>query len=154
MQTTAKVKIHEQERLADLVYGCQQVDLCERSDMLEYLEEECRQAMNIATRDYNEILAREAKMRASEQKARQTEEQLAEIAHTCFSDMLTESTEPDHHRIVVDRWKGMSREQLDRIRHEQLRQIAEREVGELRCWIRQCRFVSFVAEKRGQRKAS
>ena len=145
--------MHEQERLADLVYNCQQVDLCERSDMLGHMEEECRQAMNIATRDYNEILARETKMRSNEQRARQTEEQLAEIAHTCFSDMLNESTGSDDPRIVVDRWKGMSQEQLDRIRHEQLRQIAEREVDELRCSICQARFVSFVVEKRGRRKA-
>lgn len=59
---------------------------------------------------------------------------MTEIANAIYSDMLTEN--PDQaisafgpHRVVPDRWKGMSDEQLRKIRAEQLRQIEERKVN-------------------------
>lgn len=55
---------------------------------------------------------------------RRTEEQLAELANTCFSDFLLEKS----HGYAPDRWKGMTKEELDRIRQEQLRQIDEGQV--------------------------
>ena len=72
-------------------------------------------------------------MRAHEWKRRQTEEQLAELANTCFSDMLTENVpenqlEGRRRRIIVDRWKGMTKDQLDEIHHVQKAQIGERQV--------------------------
>jgi hypothetical protein len=72
-------------------------------------------------------------MRADERKRRQTEEQLAELANTCFSDMLTENVpesrlEGRHRRIIVDRWKGMTKDQLDEIFTVQKTQMDQRQV--------------------------
>lgn len=72
-------------------------------------------------------------MRAHEWKRRQTEEQLAELANMCFSDMLTENVpeqqlEGRRRRIIVDQWKGMTKAQLDEIHRVQKTQIDERQV--------------------------
>jgi len=70
----------------------------------------------------------------NERKTQQTEEQLAEIVNTTFSDMLTENSKDildSRSHIIVDRWKGMTKDQLDDIRHGQLAQIDERQVHTL-----------------------
>ena len=50
-----------------------------------------------------------------------------------FSDLLTENNLSNllnsRGRIIVDRWKGMNKDQLDNIRCQQLRQIDERQVS-------------------------
>ena len=61
------------------------------------------------------------------------DDNMTEIANAIFSDMLTEN--PDQaisafgpHRVVPDRWKGMSPEQKEQIRLKQLEQIEEKRV--------------------------
>ena len=61
------------------------------------------------------------------------DDNMTEIANAVFSDLLTEN--PDQaisqfgpHRVVPDRWKGMSPEQLEAIRKEQQRQVEEKKV--------------------------
>jgi len=53
-----KRKKNEEERLANLFYDYKQLELCERSNTFEQIENECHRAMEIATRNYNEILVR------------------------------------------------------------------------------------------------
>ena len=67
------------------------------------------------------------------------DDNMTEIANAIFSDMLTEN--PDQaisqfgpNRVVPDRWKGMSPEQLEQIRKEQLRQIEEKRVNKFLIW--------------------
>ncbi|CAF1098143.1 unnamed protein product [Adineta ricciae] len=129
IQIMAKIRKVERERLASHLYDCKQLELSERGNMFEQIENECYRAMQLATRNYNEILANETKIRHNERKCQQTEEQLAELGTTVFSDMLTENIKDvldARGRIIVDRWKGMTKDQLDDIRHQQLTQIAER----------------------------
>ncbi|CAM4914143.1 unnamed protein product [Rotaria socialis] len=130
LQTQVKTERNKEERLASLLYDYKQMELNEQSNRFEKMENECHRAIEIATRNYNEILAHETKLRVNEQKTRQTEEQLAEIANAAFSDMLTESStsvSDSRCHIMVDQWKGMSRDQLEGIRRQQLSQIAERQ---------------------------
>jgi hypothetical protein len=50
--------------------------------------------------------------------------------------MLTENSPnifDSRDRIIVDRWKGMTKDQLADIRHQQLAQIDERQVHSLPC---------------------
>ena len=68
--------------------------------------------------------ANETKNRANEMERKQSEERLAELANTCFSDLLLETSNVD----MPDRWKGMTKEELDHIRREQLEQIDEKQV--------------------------
>ena len=53
-----KTKQNEQERLANLLHDYKQMELFERSNTFEQIENECHRAMEIATRNYNEILVR------------------------------------------------------------------------------------------------
>lgn len=78
--------------------------------------------------------ADETKIRKDEQKIRETEEQLSELAHTAFSDILTENSKnilDSRYHILIDRWKGMNKDQLNAIRQQQLIQINERQVHTL-----------------------
>jgi hypothetical protein len=54
----AKTKKYEQERLANLLYDYKQIELLERSNTFEQIENECHRAMEMATRNYNELLVR------------------------------------------------------------------------------------------------
>ena len=67
-------------------------------------------------------------------KMQEEDDNMTEIANSIFSDLLSEN--PDQavsafgpHRVVPDRWKGMSEEQLKRIREEQMRQVEEKKVN-------------------------
>ena len=136
----------------------------------EEMENECRRAIDMAARQYNEILVRvmlsiarqrqtalsplskaqETKMRVHAWKRRQTEEQLAELANTCFSDMLNEDLQKNQlrgrrNRIIFDRWKGMTEDQLDEIYRGRKAQVDQRQVRTSRCpTVRLFFFLSFV----------
>ena len=51
-----KTKNDEQERMAKLLYDYKQLELTERGQTFERMEEECHRAMEIATQHFNEIL--------------------------------------------------------------------------------------------------
>ena len=66
------------------------------------------------------------------------DDNMTEIANALFSDLLTEN--PDQavssfgpNRVVTDRWKGMSPEQIEKIRKEQMRQVEEKKVLKIFC---------------------
>ncbi len=77
---------------------------------------------------------RETQERRALKKRQEDNDNYAEMANMISSDLLTEN--PDQaisqfgpHRVVPDRWKGMSEDQLHRIREEQQRQIEEKKVN-------------------------
>lgn len=120
-----------QQKMADKLYDFKQMELDQRARDLQRAEEECRRAINSAVKDYNDALNREIAQRNAIKKMHEQDDNMTEIANAIFSDMLTEN--PDQaissfgpHRIVPDRWKGMSPEQIENIRKEQLRQMEEK----------------------------
>ncbi|XP_059189782.1 RIB43A-like with coiled-coils protein 1 [Centropristis striata] len=102
---------------------------------LEALEEECKKAARTALDDYNQALAAEQTERRKEQQRREEREKVAEMWHTLTSDMMTECAEaaereegggrPPH--VLIDRWKGMSPEQLSDIQREREEQLLKRQ---------------------------
>uniref|UniRef100_A0A4W6F1H4 RIB43A-like with coiled-coils protein 1 n=1 Tax=Lates calcarifer TaxID=8187 RepID=A0A4W6F1H4_LATCA len=94
------------------------------------LEEECKTAARIALDNYNQAL-----VRLKEQQRREEREDLAEVWHTLTSDMMTECAEAAERevgggkppRILIDRWKGMSPEQLSAIHEEREAQLLQRQ---------------------------
>jgi hypothetical protein len=61
------------------------------------------------------------------------DDNMTEIANAIFSDLLTEN--PDQainafgaHRVIAERWKGMSPEAREQIRKKQIEQVEERKV--------------------------
>lgn len=120
--------------MADKLYDFKQMELDQRARELQRAEEECRRAINTAVKDYNDALHREQIHRQALKKVQEQDDNMTEIANAIFSDLLTEN--PDQaasafgpHRIVPDRWKGMSAEQLEQIRKKQLEQIEEKRVN-------------------------
>uniref|UniRef100_A0A3Q3K6D4 RIB43A-like with coiled-coils protein 1 n=1 Tax=Monopterus albus TaxID=43700 RepID=A0A3Q3K6D4_MONAL len=95
------------------------------------LEEECKKAARIALNNYNRALVQYMR----EQQRREERENLAEMWHTLTSDMMTECAEAAERalgrgrlpRVLTDRWKGMSPEQLSAIHREQEAQCSERQ---------------------------
>ncbi|KAK9515374.1 hypothetical protein VZT92_026026 [Zoarces viviparus] len=99
------------------------------------LEEECKKAARIALDNYNQALAAERTETLKEQHRREERENLAEMRHTLTSDLMTERAEAAVREVgggrlplvLVDRWKGMSPEQLSAIQREREEQRVERQ---------------------------
>ncbi|XP_040915808.1 RIB43A-like with coiled-coils protein 1 [Toxotes jaculatrix] len=99
------------------------------------LEEECKKAARIALDNYNQALAAQRAEKLKEQQRREERENLAEMWHTLASDMMTECAEAAERevgggkppRVLTDRWKGMSPEQLSAIHGEREAQCLERQ---------------------------
>ncbi|KAM6928589.1 RIB43A-like with coiled-coils protein 1 [Lycodopsis pacificus] len=102
---------------------------------LRALEEECKKAARIALDNYNQALAAERTETLKEQHRREERENLAEMRHTLTSDLMTECAEAAAREVgggrlppvLVDRWKGMSPEQLSAIQREREEQRIERQ---------------------------
>ncbi|KAM3618373.1 uncharacterized protein V6R79_019726 [Siganus canaliculatus] len=97
-----------------------------RGVRLHAMQEECKKATRIALDNYNQALATEQAERQKEQHRREERENLAEILHTLTSDMMTERPEAAKREVSgqrppwvqVDKWKGMSPEQLSAIHRQ------------------------------------
>lgn len=131
MQQSEKQHANAQQQAADRLFYLKQNELDQRAVELQKAEEECRRAINEATRNYNDALFRETEERRALKKRQEEYDNFAEMANMVSSDLLTEN--PDQaisqfgpHRVVPDRWKGMNEDQLRRIREEQQRQIEEK----------------------------
>lgn len=79
---------------------------------------------------FNQSLARARKQKQLEDKRHEEEDNLAEIINNLCSDMLTENKESGvclslfgGSRVIPTMYRGMSDDQLNEIRHEQLQQI-------------------------------
>ncbi|XP_030278760.1 RIB43A-like with coiled-coils protein 1 isoform X1 [Sparus aurata] len=97
-----------------------------RGVQLQAFEEDCKKAARISLDNYNRALATEQAETLKEQRRREERENLAELLHTLTSDMMTECAEAAKKevgggrppRVLIDRWKGMSPEQLSAIHRE------------------------------------
>lgn len=106
----------------------------QRACELARAEEDCRHAINMATKDFNDALNREKKTKEELANQQELDDNFTEISNNVFGDMLTEN--PDvaqsafgSHRVITDRWKGMSPAQLAEIRYQQQEQLKEKEVS-------------------------
>lgn len=75
--------------------------------------------------------ATESVERKTREKKQEQEDDLAEISNLLRGDLLSENPQQaassfGPHRVVPDRWKGMTREQLEQIRLVQKQQIQEK----------------------------
>lgn len=123
-----------QQSMANKLYDFKQMELDARARSLQKAEEDCRRAINSATRDYNAALQREMGQKNAIKKMQEQDDNMTEIANALFSDLLTENPNQaisafGPNRVVPDRWKGMSAEQIEAIRKEQARQVEEKKVS-------------------------
>ncbi|XP_029912076.1 RIB43A-like with coiled-coils protein 1 [Myripristis murdjan] len=144
MQKTARdfqiqKEYNEKRRMEDkqkeVLMGKELVHQDLRAVELDALEEECKRAARIALSNYNHALAAEQAEKLKERRMREEGGGLAEMWHLLTSDMLTECPEAAErevggagpHRVLTDRWRGMSAEQLSDIHRKREEQRIERQ---------------------------
>ncbi|XP_062871798.1 RIB43A-like with coiled-coils protein 1 [Trichomycterus rosablanca] len=103
---------------------------------LDALEEECIRAACMALKSYNQAQTEERQVQERQDKLKQKEMNMLEVMHTVTSDLLTECPEVAEikseetsraPRVVPDRWKGMSSEQLSAIYRQREEQCADKQ---------------------------
>ncbi|CAL8323580.1 unnamed protein product [Merluccius merluccius] len=101
-----------------------------RAVELEALEEECRKAVRMALSNCNHALAAERVETLRKQRRKEEGQSLAEMGHMVTSDMLTECPEAAERglgRVLTDRWRGMTPQQLSAIYREREEQRLRRQ---------------------------
>ncbi|CAH8468172.1 unnamed protein product [Schistosoma guineensis] len=117
---------------ADRLYDLKRRELDQRACELQKAEEQCRRAINVAMQRYNKLLKEESDQKAL-LKAKQTEDDnMTEICNAIYGDFLSENPAQaisafGTNRIIPDRYKGMTLEQIKDIRKFQEEQMKERE---------------------------
>lgn len=106
----------------------------QRALELARAEQECKRAINIATKEFNTALSNEIAAKSDIVKQQEQDDNMTEIANNIFGDMLTENPKVAQsafgpHRVIPDRWKGMSPAELNNIREIQNKQILEKKVS-------------------------
>lgn len=122
------------QKYADHLYELKAREMDQRACELARAEEDCRRAINMATKDFNDALDREKKTNEELSKQQELDDNFTEISNHVFGDMLTENPDVAQsafgaHRVITDRWKGMSPAQLADIRYTQQEQLKEKEVS-------------------------
>ncbi|CAF1288734.1 unnamed protein product [Adineta steineri] len=131
MQQEAQRRAEQQQQAADKLFHAKQNELDQRGLELQRAEEECHRAINESIKNYNNALFRETQERQALKKRQTDHDNYAEMANMISCDLLTENADQaisqyGPHRVVPDRWKGMSEDQLRQIREEQQRQVEEK----------------------------
>lgn len=131
-QMRERKQAEENQKAADRLYELKMRELDQRAMELADAEEKCRKAINDATKDYNHALDRERKAREELEKQQAHDDNSTEMANHIYGDFLTENPAVAQsafgpHRVVPDRWKGMSPEQIADIRRTQELQRKEKQ---------------------------
>jgi len=131
-QMREKAQAKASQNRADQLYDLKQQELDHRAIELQAAEENCRKAINMATAAYNDALNKEQNERSRLKAQQDLDDKMTEIANHVFGDVLTENPAVAQsafgpHRVITDRWKGMSPQQLEDVRKQQERQRAENE---------------------------
>lgn len=117
-------------KLQDRMHELKRIELDNTACELQSIEEAERQIQIGNLKDFNQRLAAEQNL---DREAHRNEEQAAnafEIRNQILGDMLTENPDVSRsafgpHRVIPDRWKGMSADEIRQIREEQERQRLE-----------------------------
>ncbi|XP_045322495.1 RIB43A-like with coiled-coils protein 2 isoform X2 [Leopardus geoffroyi] len=119
------------QRCAEDLYFKTRLQFDETAKHLQSLESATRKAVCAAVKEFNRNQATESVARKTREKKQEQEDDLAEISNLLRGDLLSENPQQaassfGPHRVVPDRWKGMTREQLEQIRLVQKQQIQEK----------------------------
>ncbi|XP_023209703.1 RIB43A-like with coiled-coils protein 2 [Centruroides sculpturatus] len=124
-----KFKKNYEDNMERLFYE-QFRDLNLKAMELRKRELETRRQMKKNEAEFNKRLAEDIILHQRHEKLQEEQEKLQEIFNTFYSDMLTENPEVARssfgpHRVIPDRWKGLSKEQLNLIYDTQKRQMID-----------------------------
>jgi len=120
----------EEAALQDRMYDLKRIQLDNKAMKLE-AEANAEHDSNVnATKEFNQRLAEEQRLAREAQKNQELCDNVQEIRNQILGDTLTENPDVARsafgpHRVIPDRWKGMSEDQLNEIRSLQERQRLE-----------------------------
>ncbi|XP_036596033.1 RIB43A-like with coiled-coils protein 1 [Trichosurus vulpecula] len=129
-QQEERHRLRRDEKYLEILDGQKRIEMDLQAAHLEGLEAVCRKAMNVAVADYNRAQAIEAGERRRLAQRKEQDDNLTEIYNHLTSDMLTENSSVSSnplvpHRVILERWKGMTPEQIATIQKEQAAQRLE-----------------------------
>lgn len=122
----------QQDAYTNHQYLQQQIAVCNIVNEMQDLKTSQRRADTYETKEFNLKQAREKEQRKLEAANRDLQDKLTDIRNNVVGPMLTESPEVaksafGSHRVLTDRWKGMSPSQVENIRDIQEHQRTENE---------------------------
>ncbi|KAL1250121.1 hypothetical protein QQF64_021126 [Cirrhinus molitorella] len=135
-QKEEKEKQEREQKNRDLLTGRELMEKDLRAVQLNTLEEECKREARIALSHYNQAQAEERSEREQQERLRREGEELAEVWYMVTSDLLTERPEAANRktessaegpRVLTDRWKGMTPQQIGDIHRTREEQCLEKE---------------------------
>ncbi len=129
-----KLQEEANSKQAKRLHDLKTIENDQRALQLAKAEQECRKAINMATKEFNKALANETASKSELEKSQEEDDNRTEISNNVFGDMLTENpaiaqSAFGSHRVIPDRWKGMSPAELNAIRQTQNEQLLEKKVG-------------------------
>ncbi|XP_004380066.1 RIB43A-like with coiled-coils protein 2 [Trichechus manatus latirostris] len=118
-------------KLAEALHTQTRLQLDHTARHLQTLEGSTRKAVCAAVKEFNRNQALESAARRRREKKQEQEDNLVEISSLLRGDLLSENPQQaassfGPHRVVPDRWKGMSQEQLEQTRLVQKQQVQEK----------------------------
>lgn len=121
----------KQQKYTDHLYDLKRVELDQRAVELDIAETKCRNEIEKCRKDFNLAQVNERTEKQNLTKRQEQDDNFTEISNQVFGDMLTEnpavaSSSFGPHRVVPDRWKGMTPTQLEEIRRIQDQQRQEK----------------------------
>ncbi|XP_075066449.1 RIB43A-like with coiled-coils protein 2 [Mixophyes fleayi] len=124
-------KALEEKKFAGSLYDTMRMELDKKAMDLQRMEEEARREICTFTKEFNRVQAEETLERRKLEKQQQEEDNSVEISNLIEGDLLSENPSQatssfGPHRVVPDRWKGMSPEQLRAINNVQQQQLQEK----------------------------
>ncbi|XP_063150345.1 RIB43A-like with coiled-coils protein 1 [Candoia aspera] len=120
------------QKYADHLEGRKRIELDLRALELAQLEEECRRSKAMAVADFNRAQAAEVAEQQRLSQQREQDDNYVEIHNHLTGNILSEDPNTaksflEPHRVITDRWKGMSPEQLQAVWKKQKEQCRENE---------------------------
>ncbi|KAJ8370135.1 hypothetical protein SKAU_G00101630 [Synaphobranchus kaupii] len=133
-QTQEKEKMRFHKNQTELLWGRAKVQQDLRELQLSAVEDKCKKEAQVALSMYNQAQASERAQQQKMDKMKEEGENFMEVWHMMTSDLLTECPEAAERRgegsgprVLLDRWKGMSAEQLNTIRKQREEQLTAKE---------------------------
>ncbi|XP_053110857.1 RIB43A-like with coiled-coils protein 2 isoform X2 [Hemicordylus capensis] len=119
------------KKFADDLHDKHRLELDQRAMNLQRIDEETQRAICVTTKEFNKAQAAESEQKRKLEKQQELEDNIAEISNLLKGDLLSENPQQavssfGSGRVITDRWKGMSQEQLKEIRDIQMQQVLEK----------------------------
>ncbi|XP_040271568.1 RIB43A-like with coiled-coils protein 2 [Bufo bufo] len=121
----------EDKKFSESLYDKMRIELDRQAMELQKMEVQARREICIFTKEFNKAQASECLERKKLEKQHQEEDNFVEVTNNSEGDLLSENPAQatssfGPHRVVPDRWKGMTPEQMKEVFDVQQHQIQEK----------------------------